>query len=274
MTPGIIPGAWGLFPSQDPWENLALEQALFLQGPRKTWHLWFYINRPCIVIGRNQNPWREVRLSQAQARDLPVLRRFSGGGTVYHDLGNLNFSFLGPKESYSKPGILSYLVQGLMTLGLEVEMTPQGDLTFQGKKVSGQAFQILPDRVLHHGTLLFNADLASLRGVLGCEVPMESWTGVASRPMSVTNLTRPTGPLDASMLIQALTQGIPQMPQPGHQGEPEFQTQVQTLEAQLRSEAWTWEKTGTFMVSTPQGPLEIPRGRDPRTGEIFQNLIH
>jgi len=155
--------------SHSPAWNLSLEECIldrYTILPQEAVVLLFYVNDRSIVIGKHQNPWLEVNWDCIQHRDPPLFRRISGGGTVYHDGGNLNFSFIQPRSLFSKEGNLSLIQESLRNLGIEVSRTERGDLLYQNRKVSGNALCFRKDRVLHHGTLLIEADLQSLRHAL------------------------------------------------------------------------------------------------------------
>lgn len=161
-----------LVPGTDPLEHMALENAL-LDGA------WpssacdppislLYVNAPSVIIGRNQNPWREV----AESSSLPVYRRTSGGGTVYHDLGNLNWAIITRRTSHDQDAELATVARGISSLGVDVEPGPRGGIFVRsgiaaGKKVSGTARRFGREMMLHHGTLLVRADLGALRASLG-----------------------------------------------------------------------------------------------------------
>ncbi|MCX7786350.1 MAG: hypothetical protein N2442_01480 [Spirochaetes bacterium] len=155
--------------SHNPAWNLSVEECIldcYSILPQEALVLFFYVNDRSIIIGKHQNPWLEVSWDCIQLGDPPVFRRISGGGTVYHDQGNLNFSFIQPRSLFSKEGNLSLIQESLRTLGIEVSRTERGDLFYQSCKVSGNALCYRKDRVLHHGTLLIDADLKSLRRAL------------------------------------------------------------------------------------------------------------
>ncbi len=170
----------------NPYENLALEHYLFqsLTAPA----LFLYVNTPSVVIGRAQNPWVEANLPFMQAQQIPLVRRQSGGGTVVHDLGNLNFSFISPKTHYDKKQNLQIILQALADLGVPATMNERHDLILQGKKISGSAFRETRDNCFHHGTLLIDADLPMLREALNAPPRNIKTNAVPSVRSSVMNL--------------------------------------------------------------------------------------
>lgn len=174
--------------SADVYENLAAEEALLDAAPPEP-VVFIYINDPAIVLGKNQNPWRECAVSRLKALGVKLARRISGGGTVYHDRGNLNIACILPREHYRRDEVLRLYLDGLARAGVAVEITGGTSLAVNGRKVSGNAFCFRRDHVLHHGTLLWEADLERLRAALVPDLPDVETRAVASNPMPVVNLS-------------------------------------------------------------------------------------
>lgn len=158
---------------QDPATNLGLEEGLFSgydPALSKQEILLLYVNSPAVVIGKHQNPWKECDLIWLWEHGMPLLRRISGGGTVFHDTGNILWSFIGPKAGFSQEENLCIIRDAAaLYSGLPVEnfhFTPKGDIFYSGLKISGNALAFRGSRVLHHGTLLIDADLAALKSSL------------------------------------------------------------------------------------------------------------
>lgn len=147
----------------DPYKNIALEEALITLYPGET-VVMLWQNPPCVVCGKNQNIFEEVCLPEVWDAGISVVRRNTGGGTVYHDMGNLNYTVITPKENAADgyPHFLVPMADALAALG--VPCVPGGicDLVADGKKISGNAQAVIGTSVLHHGTLLFDADLTVL----------------------------------------------------------------------------------------------------------------
>ncbi|GMM44697.1 putative lipoate--protein ligase [Pichia kluyveri] len=164
----------------DPRLNLSIEKYIYDNFPdpknpinRFARRLVLYKNSNCIVLGKNQNIFREVNLRLASTLSIPILRRFSGGGTVVHDLGNYNFSFMCNKNEFSRTGFTQELIQNWNqhdphNLDHQLTVNDKGDMVRQIdlKKVSGSAFQISKGKSLHHGTMLLNSDLKTLGKLL------------------------------------------------------------------------------------------------------------
>lgn len=152
----------------DPRMNLSLEKYIYEKMPPSAKRMLFYRNTPCVVIGKNQNPYVEVNLQEASRTGVPILRRISGGGTVVHDLGNSNFSFMTDKSQFSRHNINGKIVDQLKSIGLELSVNDKGDIVSaeSGNKVSGSAFKVSKGKSLHHGTMLLNSDLQQLKQLL------------------------------------------------------------------------------------------------------------
>lgn len=228
------------FLGTDPWDHLAREEIWLDEAEVPT--LLLYTNSSCVVLGKHQNPLREVILEEAARRRVPLLRRASGGGTVWHDEGNLNWSLLLPKIGYDRLGVTRAVAEALEPLGVFLEIGDKGDLFLDGKKVSGAAYLHRRDRVLHHGTLLCRARLADLHGVLGPTGSLVEWVGVASRPMPVANLG-----IDVEVVATALMGAFrcADCASDGF-GDTEFEQKVADRAKTMRSAGWLWEQTPPF----------------------------
>ncbi len=145
-------------PSVNPYYNLSLEKYLFdhIKDGELTLYLWQ--NQRTVVCGRNQNVYQECRVSQLLEDGGHPTRRLSGGGAVFHDLGNLNFTFLVRDAGYDVDKQLSVILKACRTLGINVEKTGRNDITVDGKKFSGNAFYSSGERRYHHGTLMISVD--------------------------------------------------------------------------------------------------------------------
>ncbi len=175
--------------SNDPFFNLALEEILLKNSKEE--FLILYVNSPSVIIGKHQTGHREVNTRFVTENQIPVIRRISGGGTVYHDHGNLNFSFIRQCETgkqvdfekYTKP-----VIDFLKYMGIEAKFEGKNDLKIDGLKISGNAEHVHGNRVLHHGTLLYNTSLDSLRNCIRKDISRYSSRAVASNPSPVVNL--------------------------------------------------------------------------------------
>ena len=150
--------------SHDCAANLAGEAYLIKQDLEHILYLW--VNDPCIVVGRFQNPYSECNLERMDAEGVQLVRRNSGGGAVYHDKGNLCFTLIGKKDSSTREENFALVLAGLKKLGIEAELSGRNDILSQGKKISGNAFQSTATKFCHHGTLLITSDLSVMANYL------------------------------------------------------------------------------------------------------------
>lgn len=157
--------------SRDPAYNLAFEETV-LRRRTEGDYLLLWQNDNTIVIGQNQNAEAEINRAFVEAHGIRVVRRTTGGGAVYHDLGNLNYSFItdaGDAERMTMERFTRPVVEALRGLGLQAEASGRNDILVEGRKVSGTAQRLLRDRILHHGTLLFDADPHMVAGALNAD---------------------------------------------------------------------------------------------------------
>ncbi len=150
--------------------------------------LHFYQNENAVIIGKGQNPWVECDLSKMNRDQVQLARRLSGGGAVYHDLGNLNFSYICGKDRFDKEGLLALVARSLNDLGISCEVSGRNDLLCDGKKFSGNAVADYKGAKLFHGTLLISSDLEKLSGYLTVDPKKISSKGIASVRSRVCNL--------------------------------------------------------------------------------------
>jgi len=175
----------------DPRINLAVEEyALNYLDPREEYVI-LWQNEPTVVVGRNQNTVAEVNAPFIKERGIHVVRRLSGGGAVYHDFGNLNFTFIvdAQKEMVSNFEYFTRpVIQALASLGVEAEFSGRNDITIDGKKFSGNAQYWSKNRLLHHGTILFNSQLDVVQEALNVSADKLQSKGVKSVRSRVTNI--------------------------------------------------------------------------------------
>ncbi len=178
-------------PNTDPAENAAVEERLFRERPFPDEpRLLFYTNHDCVQCGRNQDLPAECALSWCQTQGIPVLKRVSGGGTVFHDPGNQNYAFLLPRRDYDPDAILGMVVQALRRLGVTDARYCQRYSVWHGEfKISGSAFALSGPAALLHGCLPFTTNLDRLRQALTPERPHDTAShAVASVVSPVANI--------------------------------------------------------------------------------------
>ena len=176
--------------STDPYFNIATDEYIFKHLQEDCFMLWR--NDNAIIVGKHQNTQAEINQEYVKEKGIHVVRRLSGGGAVYHDLGNLNFSFTrtGDNEQemvdfkrYTQP-----ILQVLKNLGVQAEFSGRNDLLIEGKKFSGNAEHVFKNKVLHHGTLLFSSNMPDISGALKVNPIKYKDRAVKSVPSRVTNI--------------------------------------------------------------------------------------
>ena len=176
----------------DPRINLAIETYLVQEMPLDEPILLFYINEPSIIIGRNQNTIEEINVDYVEDNGIHVVRRLSGGGAVYHDEGNLNFSFIMPDdgESFRNFGkVTQPIIDALHELGVEgAELKGRNDLVIDDKKFSGNAMYTTNGRMFAHGTLMFDSDVNEVVNALKVRKDKIESKGIKSIRSRVTNI--------------------------------------------------------------------------------------
>ena len=191
----------------NPYLNLAVENGLLQRHEPNAVTLFLWRNERTVVIGANQNPFAECNL-QAMADDGVLLaRRRTGGGAVFHDLGNLNFSFVADKSLYDVPRQMRVIQQALRHFGLETEVSGRNDITFDGRKFSGNAFGSTREQALHHGTLLIKTDAEKMMRYLNVNRTKLQKHGVQSVASRVVNLSD-VAPITAENVMQPLIEAF------------------------------------------------------------------
>ncbi len=173
----------------DPYFNLASEEYLLLNEAEPVFMLWR--NDRSVIIGRNQNAYAEINRDFVDNNGIAVVRRLTGGGAVFHDLGNINYTFI---TSKGDAGALDFarfcapVISALSALGVPAELSGRNDMTADGRKFSGNAQCVFNQRVLHHGTILFSADMSYLSGALNADPEKMKSKGIKSVRSRVCNL--------------------------------------------------------------------------------------
>jgi lipoate-protein ligase A len=178
--------------STDPYFNLACEEYIFEALDQTKSYFMLWQNHNTVVVGKHQNTVEEINQGYVQTHDIHVVRRLSGGGAVYHDLGNLNFTFIVDKNvigDFDFKVFTAPVIKALARLGVTAEFNSRNDLTIDGKKFSGNSQYHKGNRLLHHGTLLFNSDLDMIQQVLTVKQDKIESKGIKSIRSRVTNIS-------------------------------------------------------------------------------------
>jgi lipoate---protein ligase len=194
----------------DPHLNLALEEYLLRHVAVDEAILLFYVNAPSVIVGRNQNIWEEIDPDYVRAHEVEIVRRLSGGGAVYHDLGNLNYSFItnGSRDLHNFHRFTGPVIKVLNDLGVPAEAHGRSDIYAAGKKISGNAQYLARNRMVSHGTILFDSDLEALLHALNPRQRVIESSAVQSIRARVTNIHDWLPEWDITQLRAALLAGI------------------------------------------------------------------
>ncbi|HZJ57740.1 MAG TPA: lipoate--protein ligase [Clostridia bacterium] len=264
----------------DPWRNLAMEEYLLEDVKPKECILYLWQNQNTVVIGKNQNAWKECRIRLLESEGGKLARRSSGGGAVFHDTGNLNFSFLVDKGFYDESRQLEVVLDAVNDMGIKAVFSGRNDLTVDGKKFSGNAFCFRKNSALHHGTILIAADMDKLTRYL--EVPEDKIRskGIESIRSRVVNLREYYPKLDVPSMIQALIRNFGRVygqTQDISYGEEGFdQNLLNKLNEKYKSWEWRFGESPKFDIELntrfPWGGIHL--GLELKQGKISKAHIY
>ena len=190
--------------SLNPWENLALEEALLDSVQKNEAILYLWQNENTVVIGRNQNPWKECDLRRLEMDGGKLARRLSGGGAVFHDTGNLNFTFIVDRKLFDIRRQLSVVLSCVTENGINATASGRNDILADGRKFSGNAFYYKDDKAYHHGTILVDSNLENLTKYLTAPTEKIVSKGIDSVRSRVVNLKS----LNNSVSIQSISDSM------------------------------------------------------------------
>ena len=242
----------------DPAINLALEEyCLRILDPANDYFL-LYINDPCIVVGKHQNIFQEVNWGYTQMNGIRLIRRISGGGAVYHDHGNLNFSFItGFKEQkldYFKI-LIEPIINTLRQLGVSVTLGAKNGIFVEGKKISGNSQHTNIKRMLSHGTLLFDADIRTLTNALDSGLDIIESKAIPSKKSEVANISEHVQqPLDINGFRTKIIEGVAQVFGEMHEWKlsgKDWDGIYQLAVEKYQSWDWTYGHSPEFIVRFP-----------------------
>lgn len=236
----------------NPWLNLAVEQYLLETVMPDQVILYIWQNKNTVVIGRNQNAWRECATELLEQEGGKLARRLSGGGAVFHDLGNLNFTFVMGKALYDLNKQYTVLLDAVKSLGIPAQMTGRNDLVAQGRKFSGNAFCHRKNSSYHHGTILVDVDMGKLSRYLRVSTEKMQAKGVKSIESRVVNLSEFVSNLTIPVMIDSLKEsfehhyGKAEETQIGFAGLPK--EEIQSLYEQYSSWDWLYGEAPAFDI--------------------------
>jgi lipoate---protein ligase len=254
--------------SGDPFYNLAVEELLLDHIPGDSLVLFIWQSHNAVVIGRNQNPWKETNRGFMRSNGITLARRVSGGGAVYHDRGNLNFSFIADKSLVNVERQLRAVCKSLAPYGISAEVGDRKDLRVLGKKFSGSAFAFRRGRALHHGTLLVNANLSMMRALEG-GICTSNHRGTLSEKSEVLNLCEINPEISVEGVAVSLRAGMEELlgikpPEAEIDGICDA-TPLAALIDKHRSWEWRYGNTPAFEVEVGAGDervlMHVEKGR-------------
>lgn len=238
--------------SFDPWYNLGLEEYFFENPASDEVILYLWQNEKAVVIGQNQNAWKECRCNLLYEKGGKLARRLSGGGAVYHDLGNLNFSFITKDNNYDLEKQLSVILKAVNSFGIKAHFSGRNDIVVNEKKFSGNAFYFDKGTALHHGTILINTDLLELVNYLKVSESKIRSKGIDSVSSRVINLTD----IDPVFTVDSMKNALIKSFQIIYDKEaeqisvdPEIESKLKDLYSKYASWEWRFGKSLDFDIS-------------------------
>ena len=222
----------------NPYKNLALEEYLLKNVKDNECIMYLWQIERTVVIGKNQNPWKECRIAELEADNGRLVRRLSGGGAVFHDLGNLNFTFLATRENYDLERQLEVILDAVRSLGIPAEKTGRNDISVEGRKFSGNAFFSDGYHCYHHGTILVNVDMSMMSHYLNVSRDKLVSKGVESVRSRVTNLKEYREDLTIDIMKEQLVQAFRKVY--GYEPEQLEADRMDTGQSEQKFSSWEW----------------------------------
>ncbi len=258
-------------PFQNPFINLALED-YFLRGGFELPVIFFYVNRPSVILGRFQNPWLECNLSYLVQNDIWMVRRQSGGGCVFHDEGNLNYSILYPYGMINRKLGVELIQKAFKAADIHLEISARHDLWLDGRKISGSAFKQIKEASFHHGTFLVSSDMAKLEESLKHTIIPKESKSIASVRSRVIKLQEKYPEITIEDVIDLVAH---ELKTPPVTIEPQLLNifEVQESFKALTSWEWLWGETPAFEL---EGGIKVHKGlvKEPIQGRFEKKLMN
>ena len=219
--------------------NLAVEEYLFSKTTDDIFMLWQ--NEPSVIIGKNQNAYAEINMDYVRSNNIHIVRRITGGGAVYHDLGNVNYTFISSREKNSGIDFAYFtepICEALKTLGIDAKLSGRNDLLAGDRKFSGNAQHVVGNRVLHHGTILFDGNLDVLSSALNVDEEKLKSKSIKSTKSRVVNIkTLMSENLDVDAFIDRISEHVKKKFNPEIISTPENH---EVIELKNRNESSEW----------------------------------
>ena len=227
-------------PSLDGWKNLATDEWLLDHLEEDDLFLYFYVNKNAVIIGKSQNPWKECNLAAMEKDGVQLVRRITGGGAVFHDEGNLNFSFIAGKKRYDTDKQFAMIMDAVRAFGIPCDLTGRNDMQTDGRKFSGNAYCNRGHNSQHHGTLLIRADMTRLQNYLNVDPRKLKAKGVASVRSRVCNLTEFVPDLTVPAMLGALKEAYGKTYGAFTEWQPSAEIQREIAVYEEKHSSWDW----------------------------------
>lgn len=232
---------------QNPAGNFALEEYLLRHVADDEVIMYLWRNEKTVVIGRHQNVWAEVNLPELSSAGGHVVRRLSGGGAVYHDLGNLNFTFVAHVSNYDVARQTSVILEAVRSLGFDASLTGRNDLCVDGRKFSGHSFYKSGDRCFHNGTILLDTDPEMMQRVLNVSAIKLQSKGVKSVRARTVNLCEIDPSLECDTMINALCSAFEaEYGMKAEMWDVAACDELEALESRFCDHEWTYNRQCSF----------------------------
>ncbi|MFA7034287.1 MAG: lipoate--protein ligase [Bacteroidales bacterium] len=249
----------------DPYWNLAAEEYLLTSFSQPVFRLWR--NDKAVIVGKNQNTLAEINLDFIHSKHIPVVRRLSGGGAVFHDLGNINFTFIDTKIEGEDTGNMfkrftAPILAALNSIGVKAYLEGRNDLLIDSRKFSGNAICIHKNRILQHGTLLFSSSMNDLSGALLNRPEKFKGKAVKSNRSRVTNISEHlTKNMDIGEFVLFLKEYIGSEMEQYRYSEQDISAINDLAQSRYRQDSWNFGSSPKYdftkVVKLPSGLLEI-----------------
>lgn len=270
-------------PGTYPYPNFGMEEALLYRVGEEECILYLWQNEKTVVIGRNQNAWKECRKEELEAAGGHLVRRLSGGGAVFHDLGNLNFTFITRKANYDVARQTEVILRAVKKLGINAERTGRNDITVNGRKFSGNAYYETGDFCCHHGTILLAVNTEEMAAYLNVSKEKLKSKSVDSVKSRVANLCEFVPDLTAKQMAECLKESFGEvcgLPVEPLSAERIKEDEITEKTARFASWDWTYgrriafsdESVKRFSWGEVQILVRVDEGRV-REGKIWSDAL-